>query len=267
MNRYKFIDEKGEHLHTLDGRPLVGTSTALGVMAKPLTYWAAGLALEKFGWSPINDKKTKKKFPREQRLLLAKPKFEEVKGLDLEKYLDLLDEGYYAHTKKLKDTATQGTDMHAQLEDYVKHAISSGDFEYAGDFEPVKIFSEWAKGRVKRFLWSELHSYSEKHWLGGISDCGFEDVEGKYAILDFKSSKEAYLSQFFQNAGYDIQLTENGGGFDKDGNKIFELDKPISYYAVLPFGMENPQVQTYHDVAGGKEAFLAAVTLYKKTNI
>ena len=39
-NRYKF-DAK-EHLHSLDSKPLVGTSTVMGIVAKPLTWWAAG---------------------------------------------------------------------------------------------------------------------------------------------------------------------------------------------------------------------------------
>ena len=43
--RYRFIDENGKHLHTLDGIPLIGTSTAVQVLGKGgLTWWAAELA-------------------------------------------------------------------------------------------------------------------------------------------------------------------------------------------------------------------------------
>lgn len=45
--------------------------------------------------------------------------------------------------------------------------------------------------------------------------------------MDFKSSKEAYLSQFFQIEGYDIAISENGI-FDADGKHIGVVE-PISY--------------------------------------
>jgi len=131
----------------------------------------------------------------------------------------------------------------------------------------VKImpFINWTRKNVKRFLWSETHCYSKELWLGGISDCGFEDMDGKIAVLDFKSSKDVYISQFWQCIGYAIQLEENGG-FDKNGKNIFVLDKPIDYVAVLPFGMPNPEVKINYDMKGGKEAVKAMLLLYKKLN-
>ena len=44
-----------EHLHSLDDKPLTGTSTVCGVLYKPLTWWAAGKTLEVLGWT--NSKK------------------------------------------------------------------------------------------------------------------------------------------------------------------------------------------------------------------
>ena len=46
MNRYRYIDENKAHLHLLDEKPLLGTTTCLGILDKPLTWWAAGQALE-----------------------------------------------------------------------------------------------------------------------------------------------------------------------------------------------------------------------------
>ena len=294
MNRYKYIDEDKKHLHTLDGQPLYGTSTVLKVIAKPLTYWASGLAVEKLGWIKIQDKlhnisnevkarvlelglEFKKgsysgvvAIPKEVRKEYALKGWNKVVGLSSEEYLDLLDEAYKAHATKLDETADAGTDMHACLESYVKNTMlcyASGmvdTTEYT--HEAVKIFAEWAKKNVKRFLASEMHVYSEKYWLGGIFDTLVELNDGTVAILDFKSSKDAYLSQFWQCAGYDIQLSENGG-YDKDGNKMFELEKPVSLYIVFPFGMAKPEPQFYYDMAGAKECYLSALTLYKKMEI
>src|SRR5437899_1811597 len=57
VGRYRFHDKDGEHLHTLDGKPLIGTSTAIRVLNKPLTWWAAGMALTPLGW--LNKNKSK----------------------------------------------------------------------------------------------------------------------------------------------------------------------------------------------------------------
>ena len=43
-NEYKYIDEGKEHLHTYLGKPLLGTSTVVGVLSKNLTWWAAETA-------------------------------------------------------------------------------------------------------------------------------------------------------------------------------------------------------------------------------
>ena len=47
--------ESENHLHKLDGVALTGTSSVIDVLAKPLTWWASGLACAEFGW--LNPKK------------------------------------------------------------------------------------------------------------------------------------------------------------------------------------------------------------------
>lgn len=269
-NRYRFLDEKGQHLHTLDGNPLVGTSSVSGVLAKPLTWWAAGLACEKFGW--INKGNAMKGWTKKElRLEKAEEMREKIEYMSTTDYLDLLDEAYSAHSKKLTSTAKTGTDLHAELEKFVNAHMG-----FQGDWRKLNIVTEqfdrkidpfikWVEKNIKRFLWSEMYCYSEKLWVGGITDCGYEKLDGTYGIMDFKSSKEAYLGQFWQCAGYHIQIEENGG-FDKNGNKIFTLDKPITEYAIFPFGMTNPQPQFNYDIQGGQDAFRAEVLLYKKLN-
>lgn len=265
---YEYIDEDKKHLHTFDGRPLIGTSSMASVLAKPLTWWASGLAVSLFGW--INKGNAKIGWvPKATRLANAIAYRFKISNLSDEEYLNLLDEAYSAHSKKLDSSAQAGTDMHALMEDYIKYCIEHNngkpDAGYLTNDSKVKILVKWSVQKVKRFLWSEAHCYSTKLWLGGISDCGFEDKDGKYGVLDFKSSKEVYLSQFWQCVGYAMQLEENGG-FTRDGAKLFTLEKPIDYVAVLPFGMEKPEVQYNYDMAGGKEAVQAMLTLYKKLN-
>lgn len=263
MEGYRY-DSEG-HVHLLDGKPLIGTSSMASVLAKPgLTWWSAGLACEKLGWThPGNAKDGWKK--KEDRLREAEETQDYIHQLNPEEYLKLLDEAYRAHTTKLHSSAATGIDMHSVMEKYVKACIEkNGGVPIKGKTENPKLslFVDWATKNVKRFLWSEINCYSRELWLGGISDCGYEDKDGLVAILDFKSSKEAYLSQFWQCVGYAIQIEENGG-FTPEGNRVIDPIQ-ISYVAVLPFGMEKPEVQYSHDMTGGREAVKAMLLLHRK---
>lgn len=270
MNEYRFnaIDHIHEIFENGSYKPLVGCSSLSSLISKGgLVYWASGLAVEKFGWTHKGNKEkgwTKK----EDRLEKAIKRRKEIAELDDESYLQLLDDAYAAHSQKLAASAEDGTNLHERMEKYVKLCMEKNDGKpIAGDTEhqALQIFVSWSLSNVRRFLWSEVNCYSRDLWLGGISDCGYEDMEGNYAILDFKSSKEAYLSQFWQCVAYAILLEENGG-VTPDGDKVFTLSKEIHHVSVLPFGMKEPTVSHYYDMVGGKEAVKAMVTLYRKVN-
>lgn len=267
MSRYKYTDEKGEHLHTLDGRPLIGTSSASDVLAKPLTWWASGLAVKEFGCpDPKVLTKMKNKKASQEELdafyKSAESMLTIIRGMDVKEYMKLIDRAYRAHQTTLKDKAEEGTDLHAELERFVKDEMA-GEKRLPEAYHPrILPFIEWARKNIARYLWSELNCFSETHWIGGISDLGFEDVNGKTGIMDFKSSKEAYLSQFWQCGGYAIQITENGG-YTPDGEQIFPPGTKFDYFAVLPFGMERPEPQFNVDVAGCQINFLHELALYK----
>lgn len=290
-SKYRFTDtEEKSHCHEFlkEGtwKPLLGTSTVLDVLSKPLTYWAVGLALAKLGWVKISMKpdeipphmrqqaeemalEFKRAYsgyvsiPREIRLAGLAGKLAEIQGMNVEEFLSLLDEAYVAHKTNLKVTAQGGKDLHALAEAWIKGQISGENIEPDVAIKPLVL---WARKNVKRWLWSEMHCYSEKHWVGGISDAGYENNEGVYGILDLKSSKDAYTSQFIQIGGYDVQISENGG-FDAEGNKIFELgDKTIGEYIIFPFGMKNPEAQVRYNTAELRKGFLATAYLYRLIN-
>lgn len=272
---YKYIDEKGEHLHTLNETPLIGTSSVGNVVAKPFTYWASGLAVMQLGVpdSKVLTKWKNKKATKEEVDALMRgcgAFLEEFKTMSVEDYVKLMSKAYTAHATNLKDKAQEGTDLHAELERFVKwYMTTEGETRNFMEqkFEPrIQPFIDWTVLNVKRFLWSEAHCYSEKMWTGGISDVGAELNDGKVIIIDFKSSKEAYLGQFWQCVGYAIQIEENGW-FDRNGNLLGKLEKPIDYVCIVPFGAEKVEPKFNYDMAGGKDAFLAELVLYKKLNV
>ena len=263
---YKFNDI--DHLHELDGQPLTGVSSVGNVVSKPLTYWAAGLALVPFGWTKDKDDDGKY-VPKSDRLNASLARRTEIRNLTEEEYLKLLDSSYRAHAQKLKTTAEAGTDRHALVEKYVKLMIADqdGSPKNINDKDnPIEPFIAWAMIAVKKFLVSEAHCYSRAHWVGGIVDIVAELKNETIAIIDIKSSKDAYPAQFFQCGGYDILLSENGA-FTKDGEKMFDLgEKKVAAHIVFPFGMKNPTAKVRYDVDKNREAFLAELTLYRQIN-
>lgn len=270
--KYRFLSEKHRHQLFINNvwTDITGGSTVVDVLGKVLTYWAAGLALEKIGW--INNKlKIDGKYqftPLEKRLAHLKAIREQQSKLDDKQYLDLLDEAYKAHAVRLVDSAGAGTDMHALLEEYVKQCLNRGGEpeEYKGSDVRVKEFSEWAVSDIKRFIWSEAHCYDEDLFVGGISDVGAEMKDGSYVIIDFKSAKEAYFSHFVQVAIYNV-LIEKNGLVDKDGKALLKLDKSISKYFIIPFGTKEFTVYENTNVDGLKKAALACIELYKQKSM
>jgi hypothetical protein len=134
--------------------------------------------------------------------------------------------------------------------------------------DEIRPFMEWTMKNVKRFLWAEGHCYSEKYWLGGISDTGYEHNDGHFGILDFKSAKAAYPEHFWQMGGYHIQISETGI-FDSEGNQLLVPPGSLSRfdkYGVWPFGGNNiTEPQWYENPALAREVFLAALLIYKAT--
>jgi hypothetical protein len=251
---YKYTDENRAHLHTLDDRPLVGTSTACKIIAKPLTWWAAGMAVGKLGW--LNPKK----FSAEQCYAAAEKALSKIKSLEVRGFLALLKEGYYAHNEKKEESAIEGTNLHAELEAFVKSEMGEKPLFEAWS-EKIQPFIAWSRENVEKWLWSEAHCFSRELWVGGICDAGAKLKDGKIAVFDFKSSREAYFDQFVQAGGYALQILENGL-YDAEGNKTGEVERIDALY-IVPFGAEKVEPIANYDVEGYQAGFKSALGLYK----
>jgi hypothetical protein len=259
MNQYKYIDEDGQHLHTLDGKPLFGTSSITGVLNKPgLVWWSSGKALELLGWTPTKDDKAKRGIASIAKLGL-------IKKMKADEYLKLLDKCYRNHKDSLDKSADKGIDLHSDLENYIKWKMLNTKEESPKFSERILPFMFWSDKNVKRFLWSEAYCYSERLWTGGICDAGALLNDGTIALIDFKSSREAYLAHFLQCAGYAIALEENGL-LDKGGysNYSFKEGKKISKFIIFPFGAKDLiPWENKLPIEEYKKGFESATQLYK----
>lgn len=257
---YRFIENEivnGEHMkhvHLRDDRPLIGTTTAINeVFPPPLAWWGSAMALEKFGW--ITEKKFRdlheeelKGMSKEDAKSFVAHALEEIaaKGQDelrlfadmnVSEYRENLEGCYRNHDEYKKAKGKAGTDIHAGIELYIKGCIKKNEGQPDLVFYTDKILSsfvEWAKKDVERFLWSEAHTFSDKLWLGGITDFGFIHKNGQVIIGDNKPS--IYPKHFIQNALYGIQIKENGL-FNSDGSKIeWVYDIPSKHFSEFNVG-------------------------------
>lgn len=252
MANYTFDDK--EHLHLLDGKPLTGTSSVGDVLAKNLTWWAAELAAIEC-------------LEAGEKIETIREEYEQaIKSGDKKKAIDALQVKYpifkkarFAHHDKKNKTAEEGTDLHAELEHFVKAEM--GHRKHKDYPDKIKPFIEWSRANVRQYHASEAHCYDDELWVGGITDAVPELNDGRLAVMDFKSAKEAYITHFIQTAGYAIQIDKNGL-FSEDGQHSKKLEKPIDALIVVPFGGKAlPEIK--NNIQDFKDGFRHAVGLYR----
>lgn len=283
--KYRFLeqDENGKkcHRHQLlrngEWIDMTGGSSVVDVLGKDgLTWWASAAAVRTF--SGIEDCKVLTKIKNKKASVVEVEETTKVvsewlaahPNPTVEEWIKICSDAYKAHSVKLTDSAKEGTDMHALLEEYVKSCgVKSNNVPYLVETgsEEVIAFSKYAVENFKRFIWSEGHCFNEDLFVGGITDVGAELKNGTYAIVDFKSSKEAYFSQFVQIAIYNL-LIKKSGLVDKDGNLIVGMDsKEFKKYIVIPFGAKEFTAVENNNVEGLMKAGLACIELYREKGI
>jgi hypothetical protein len=119
------------------------------------------------------------------------------------------------------EAATLGTTIHKWIEAHIKHQMGKGPApEYPQDKQieqGVAAFLDWEKSIDITYLDSERIVYSIKHDYIGTADLVCR-INGKLAVVDFKTSNGLYNSVNAQVAGYSIAITEEEG----DGNEFDE---------------------------------------------
>lgn len=228
---FQFDDAK--HLYTLDGKPLMGVTSVLGVIAKPaLVPWAAKMVVEYIKNNGLfND--------TEETYEVTIKQLEEAKN---------------AHRAKKEDAAEKGTDLHALAEGYIRLCIQENDgkpMEVCP--EGIERLRDWAMKNDVTFIASEKKLYSKTWWIAGTCDIVFEK-DGKTFVGDIKTYAKIWdRVPFFQAAGYASMLEEMGEVKQISGYCILRLSKDGSFEEKWSF-----------DTAGDTKAFFACVELYKQ---
>lgn len=226
---YEFNKEK--HIHTLDGKPLMGVTTVLSVINKPaLIQWSANEAI-KYAIENFADKGS------------------DDGGNYFTIYEHILVEAKTAHRKKKETAGDWGTAVHGAVESWIKEKVEPTTLDEMG-MVAFTNFKKWAEDNKVEFLESEKHLYSKEMWTGGIVDMVFM-MDGKKYIGDIKTSSGIYNEAFFQMGAYHLMLQEMGEAEDVAGYIVINLKKD---------GTMNLKMAT--DMELNQNAFKYALGLY-----
>ena len=230
-DKYEF-DEAG-HVHTLNGKPLIGVTTVLGVIAKPaLIQWSANMAVD---------------YVRDHIV---------ENGLNIygtDRFEEMLGEARFSSRTKKETAGEWGTTLHKAVENWIK----DGDYPENLDDMAMRCFCQfmiWANKEGVKFIESEKHIWNKNLWIGGICDLVIE-IKGKKYIADIKTSSGIYNEAFFQMGAYDLCFKEMGEGKDIAGYIVINLTKKGKMEMKMATDMEMNQ-----------NAFLSALSLYKIIN-
>ena len=236
MSTLKF--NKAKHAYRLDGKPMTGVTTVLGIIAKPaLINWAANMAVD---------------YVKENSA-----------GGGLLDYLvseKVLEEARTAHTRAKEKAGDKGTDIHALVEEYIKKSISENDGRAIGDIptqEPMlEEFIRWAVNNKVQFLESEKRVYSEKWWVAGTADFTCKINDQRF-VGDLKTQKTMWdRTPFFQTAGYMKMLVEMG-------------EEPYDGTIIVNINKEDNKLTEYksYDWEADIKSFESALQLYRTIKI
>lgn len=235
-----FVFNEEYHAYTLDGKPLHGVTTILRVINKPaLIQWAANEAVRFIEENIKTCFNTAGKF------------------VELAFAQTCLD-AKFAHRKKKEAAGEAGTDVHAQIEEYIAVMIMDHDglaTEMSGYEHPqVKEFVQWAVLKKAKFLDTEKRLYSRTHWYAGTADfiCV---IDGKLFVGDVKTSSAIYPEHFIQASAYAHALVEMGLYKDFYGVIIVNIPKKGGL-----------NVEENYDLDGNFECFKACITINNRLN-
>jgi hypothetical protein len=264
MPQIGFHFDEETHLYLFDGKPLTGVTTILGVIAKPaLIQWAADMVVTFLGWFDVRYVKEPEEVKEATKNLIAQIEFVKLNITSPAAWLAHLSMARTQHAKRKKQAGDVGKFAHAWIEKYVNAKIKG---EKLPERDPAfghmtDHFVQWAEENKVKFLAAEVKVYSRRYWYGGTFDLIVE-IAGKIFIVDIKTGGGIYPEHFFQMGGYDIAVKEmqENEGLLINGQKIERTDG----YIVLNLKKSGAfDKRVYFDLVLAKDAFLAALTLYR----
>jgi hypothetical protein len=207
--KVKYFDQY--HRYFVNGYKAIGVTTITGLIDKsrPLMYWATRLACDHLTEIHIKGRKI------------------EIEDIEIACKL---------HTKRKKEAADLGTQVHEWAEKYIKAKVKERpDIPMPKNervLNGVLAFLKWVNEHRVKFLESERIIYSRKNKFIGTMDCVFTMGDEKHKIIhvgDFKTSSGIYDEMIFQVTAYEDAYREETGA--ECGDKyILRFDKETAEF-------------------------------------
>lgn len=173
------------HRYEVDGEKVISVTSITGIINKPaLLYWAVGLA--------------------KNHLLELLESGQAVKTEDVLEAVGL-------HKQKKEEAADKGTKIHTWAEEYINALLREEPLPDLPKDDQLAngamAFMKWISENNVVLDESERLVYSKKYKYAGMADCiGW--VDGKKALIDFKTGKAIYNEMRYQVAGYRLAYEE-----------------------------------------------------------
>jgi len=226
------------HAYTVDGRIVPGVTSIIQIIGKPaLMYWAVNCAVQHVAsvW------KAGEGFTADEikaHLMTAKA----------------------AHQRIAREAAGLGTKVHEWIRAYVVESIHIKGVprlllpEDATARKGCEAFLRWQGEHRVEFTETERKIYSKEHHYAGTLDA-VATINGKPAIIDFKTSSGIYDEMRYQLAAYQQAWNEEHENEKATDCWLVRLDKKTGEVETARFGKHGKDLN----------AFLGALAVYKRT--
>lgn len=204
-----FLFDDAKHAYTLDGTPLIGTTTVLSLLAKPaLIQWSANEAV---------------KYVKEHSMVVTDPNKVTDDIIEYQTSETVLEEAKTAHRRKKEGAGDIGSQVHKWIENHI--AGTKQDFPTDPQMaKMIQAFLDWEVQVKPRWIASEMRVYATSTWTAGTLDF-IAEINGKVFIGDFKTSTGIYDEAFWQMSAYQYMLQEMQPDYKIDGHIVVNIRK------------------------------------------
>lgn len=252
-----FYFDEAKHKYYLDGKLMTGTTTCLGVLAKPaLIQWAANLGTAK-AFELANTLDDERLSELAGAIEAATEKFGKINAVAckwIEDQFPEFKEARCAHTAKKEAAGQHGTDTHLLVESYINHCLANGGAPVDLEVEAiVQPFVKWSVENVQEFLFAERAMHDPDLFFAGTADFAYIGKDGRRYIGDFKTSSGIYgIDYWLQVAAY-RHLAEKEGDAPYDGMTVVRIGKEDGKF----------EAHSLYEYESYRDVFLSCVRIYR----
>jgi hypothetical protein len=230
------------HIHKYNGKRLLGVTTALSAISKGdgLTQWAVNCALD---------------YARANLPVYTNEPYELPHiSIDEQDLQTVFAGAKFAWRNASAEAAKIGTIAHQWIEDYLAGVDPLEWPEDEGARRSCEAALEWIQSVKWKTIQSEYQICIPDLEVGGICDW-YAEIDGRPAVVDWKTSKSLHSSYAYQLAAY-VKALELEFGVKIEDRWLIRIDKET--------GSVTPKYLPPDTLEADYETFVSAVNIYRR---